>query len=65
MPHHGEVGNHRWLSGEDALRLLLRRGASEMILDYVQGRTRVLRLFCKMQGMPPMRDPPVEAAVAR
>lgn len=41
-----EVGNHRWVPIQKALRLWLRRGALEMIEDYAAGRRNVLRRAC-------------------
>ncbi|OGG48731.1 hypothetical protein A3C18_03005 [Candidatus Kaiserbacteria bacterium RIFCSPHIGHO2_02_FULL_54_11b] len=42
-----EVGNHRWMPVKDALGLWLRRGAREMIEDYMAGRTKVIRRYCR------------------
>ncbi len=41
-----EVGNHRWVSVQEALGLWLRQGAEEMIRDYAGGIENVLRRHC-------------------
>lgn len=43
-----EVKNHRWVSIQDALRLQLRQGAPEMILDYARGLENVFRRHCEV-----------------
>lgn len=42
-----EVGNHKWVSINEALTLWLRRGAVEMIEDYAEKRHSVLRITCR------------------
>ncbi|MEK7133587.1 MAG: hypothetical protein AAB804_00790 [Patescibacteria group bacterium] len=41
-----EVGNHQWVSIQDALKLWFRQGAYEMIRDYAGGIENVLRRHC-------------------
>lgn len=41
-----EVGNHAWLPVSEALKLRLRQGAREMIMDHVAGKRGVLRRAC-------------------
>lgn len=41
-----DVGNHRWVSVQEAFELWLRRGAFEMIEDHAAGRRNVLRRTC-------------------
>lgn len=41
-----EVDSHAWVSPEQALGLWLRRGAQEMIQDYLDRKTGVIRRFC-------------------
>lgn len=41
-----EVGNHRWVTLQEACGLWLRRGALEMIRDYAGGMENVLRREC-------------------
>lgn len=42
-----EVSGHVWVCPEEALKLWLRRGAKEMIVDYIAGERGVDRTFCK------------------
>jgi len=42
----GEVGNHRWITPQKAYALWLRRGAFEMLSDYISGRSGVTCEYC-------------------
>jgi len=42
-----EVGGYFWLPPKDALTSWLRRGASEMLSDYVEGRWNVICRHCR------------------
>ncbi len=42
-----EVGNHKWVTAEEALTFWLRQGAKEMISDFQRGKTRVVRKTCE------------------
>ena len=49
-----DVGGHRWIRPEDALGLWLRRGAWEMLSDYIWGRTGVVCHYCRpVSATPP------------
>lgn len=41
-----EVGNYRWVSLPDAVRLWLRQGAREMLEDFAAGRSGVVCRWC-------------------
>ncbi len=45
--HTLEVGNHQWMSVQKARGLWLRRGALDMIEDYVSNARNVVRLTCR------------------
>lgn len=41
-----DVGEYSWEAPHDALGLWLRRGAREMIEDFIAGRNEIVRLWC-------------------
>jgi len=46
-----EVNSHAWVHPKEALELWLRRGAPEMIQDYLDHRTGVIRRYCIAPSM--------------